>query len=196
MNTVHAIVIDKKRRLYVSDRANHRIQIFDENGKFLEAWPNVPLPYSLLMTDDQYFWSASGQTQKFTKYDLNGRLLVVVGHVRDMPGRVLGRAPVPRGQREQPLYRGRARRAAAEVPSEARRRRFSADRGADACGRVARQLVRFLRGTRRFCRVCPFLVSQSFALSSGSSIESGSGSSIPALTSRSKSVVYNAGYRL
>ena len=75
MNTVHAIVADKQRRLYVSDRANHRIQIFDENGTFLDAWPNVPLPYSLLMTDDQFLWSASGLTQKFTKYDLNGRLL-------------------------------------------------------------------------------------------------------------------------
>ena len=74
MNTVHAIVTDKQRRVYISDRANHRIQVFDENGKFLEAWPNTPLPYSLLMTDDQFLWSASGQTQLFTKYDLNGRL--------------------------------------------------------------------------------------------------------------------------
>ena len=79
MNTVHAIVIDKKNRLYVSDRANHRVQIFDENGKFLDAWTGVPLPYSFLMTDDQYLWSASGQTSKFTKYDLNGRLLSAWG---------------------------------------------------------------------------------------------------------------------
>jgi peptidylamidoglycolate lyase len=86
MNTVHAIVIDKKNRLYVSDRANHRVQIFDENGKFLEAWPNVPLPYSFLMSDDQHLWSASGQTQKFTKYDLNGRLLASWGTFGAMPG--------------------------------------------------------------------------------------------------------------
>lgn len=86
MNTVHAIVIDKKNRLYVSDRANHRVQIFDENGKFLDAWTNVPLPYSFLMTDDQYLWSASGQTQKFTKYDLNGRLLAAWGTFGAIPG--------------------------------------------------------------------------------------------------------------
>jgi len=86
MNTVHAIVADKQRRLYVSDRANHRIQIFDENGKFLEAWPNVPLPYSLLMTDDQFLWSASGLTQKFTKYDLNGHLLSSWGTFGALPG--------------------------------------------------------------------------------------------------------------
>jgi hypothetical protein len=74
MNTVHAVVTDKQRRVYISDRANHRIQVFDENGKFLDAWPNTPLPYSLLMTDDQSLWSASGRTQLFTKYDLNGRM--------------------------------------------------------------------------------------------------------------------------
>jgi peptidylamidoglycolate lyase len=90
MNTVHAIVADKQRRLYVSDRANHRIQIFDENGKFLDLWPNVPLPYSLLMTDDQFLWSASGQTQKFTKYDLNGRLLSSWGTFGTMPGAFWG----------------------------------------------------------------------------------------------------------
>jgi hypothetical protein len=86
MNTVHAIAIDKKNRIYVSDRANHRVQIFDESGKFLDAWSNVPLPYSFLMTDDQYLWSASGQTQKFTKYDLNGRLLAAWGTFGIIPG--------------------------------------------------------------------------------------------------------------
>ena len=122
MNTVHAIVADKQRRLYVSDRANHRIQIFDENGKFLEHWQNVPLPYSLMMTDDQFLWSASGQTMKFTKYDLNGKAAGGVGHVRRDAGRLLGRASVPRGQRGEPVHCGRARRTAAEVPAAAGRR--------------------------------------------------------------------------
>ena len=45
-----------------------------------------------------------------------GRL---VGNLRHDSRRLLGRAPVPRGQREQPVHGRRARRAAAEVPSEA-----------------------------------------------------------------------------
>jgi len=79
-------VTDKNRRVYISDRANHRIQVFDENGKFLEVWPGTPLPYSLLLTDDGFLWSASGQTQKFTKYDLNGRLLEAWGTFGTIPG--------------------------------------------------------------------------------------------------------------
>jgi peptidylamidoglycolate lyase len=89
-DTVHAIAIDKQNRLYVSDREHSRLQIFDQNGKFLEAWPNVPRAYSLLMTDDQFLWSASGQTQKFTKYDLNGKLLSSWGTFGTMPGAFWG----------------------------------------------------------------------------------------------------------
>jgi hypothetical protein len=63
MNTVHAIAIDKNRRIYISDRANARIQVFDENGKFLDVWPNVRRPYSFLLTEDQHLWVADGITQ-------------------------------------------------------------------------------------------------------------------------------------
>jgi peptidylamidoglycolate lyase len=86
MNTVHAIAIDKNRRIYVSDRSNSRVQVFDENGKFLDAWPNVRRPYSFLLTEDQHLWVADGITQKFTKFDLNGRLLYSWGTFGAFPG--------------------------------------------------------------------------------------------------------------
>ena len=86
MNTVHAIVIDKNRRLYVADRANSRVQIFDENGKFIEAWPNIRRPYSLMLTDDQHLWVADGTTQKFTKFDTSGKLLFSWGTFGAFPG--------------------------------------------------------------------------------------------------------------
>ena len=89
-DTVHAIAIDKQNRIYVSDREHSRLQIFDQNGKFLDVWPNVPRSYSLLMTEDQFLWSASGQTQKFTKYDLNGKLLSSWGTFGTMPGAFWG----------------------------------------------------------------------------------------------------------
>ena len=75
MNTVHSISIDAKRRLYVADRANSRIQVFDENGKFLDVWPNIKRPYYTMMSQDQHLWIADGITQKFLKFDLDGRLI-------------------------------------------------------------------------------------------------------------------------
>ena len=86
MNTVHSVAVDKQRRVYVADRANSRIQVFDENGKFLDAWPNVRRPYYIYMSADQHLWVSDGRTQKFTKFDLNGRLLYYWGTFGAFPG--------------------------------------------------------------------------------------------------------------
>ena len=86
MNTVHSIAIDAKRRLYVADRANSRIQIFDENGKFLELWPNIRRSYYHMITKDQHVWVSDGITQKFTKFDLTGNLLFSWGTFGAFPG--------------------------------------------------------------------------------------------------------------
>jgi len=37
-NVPHALAFDSRGRLFVADRQNHRIQIFDQEGKFLEEW--------------------------------------------------------------------------------------------------------------------------------------------------------------
>jgi peptidylamidoglycolate lyase len=86
MNTVHSIAIDDQRRLYVADRANSRVQIFDENGKFLELWPRIRRPYYIYMSQDQHLWVADGITQKFTKFDLAGKLLYSWGTFGAFPG--------------------------------------------------------------------------------------------------------------
>ena len=86
MNTVHAVAVDKQRRVYVADRANSRVQVFDENGKFLDAWPNIRRPYYIYMAADQHLWVSDGRTQKFTKFDLNGRLLYYWGTFGAFPG--------------------------------------------------------------------------------------------------------------
>jgi sugar lactone lactonase YvrE len=86
MNTVHSIAIDAKRRVYVADRANSRIQIFDENGKFLDLWTKIRRPYYILMAADQHLWIADGITQKFTKFDLTGKLLSSWGTFGAFPG--------------------------------------------------------------------------------------------------------------
>jgi peptidylamidoglycolate lyase len=86
MNTVHAIAIDKNRRIYISDRANSRIQVFDENGKFLDVWPNIRRPYAFLMSADQHLWVSDGTTQKLLKFDLTGKLLFAWGTFGQFPG--------------------------------------------------------------------------------------------------------------
>jgi len=85
-NTPHSITIDRNRRVYVSDRANNRIQVFDENGKWLDAFPNIQQPYNIRISDDQFLWVFSGPLDKMLKYDLDGHLLYAWGTHGTTPG--------------------------------------------------------------------------------------------------------------
>jgi DNA-binding beta-propeller fold protein YncE len=89
-NLPHAIDIDAKRRVYVSDRSNSRIQVFDENGKHLDTWPNMRSPYHIMVSQDQHLWVADGISNKVLKYDLNGKLLYGWGTYGTYPGSFWG----------------------------------------------------------------------------------------------------------
>jgi streptogramin lyase len=52
----HAIGVDSKGILYVADRGNSRIQVFDQEGKFLDQWPNMIVPYDLWVDDQDFIW--------------------------------------------------------------------------------------------------------------------------------------------
>jgi len=88
-NTVHGVVVDNQRRVYVADRANRRVQVFDENGKYLNEW-YTHFPYYIYMSGDQHVWVGDGQTNKILKYDLNGKLLYSWGTYGNMPGGMWG----------------------------------------------------------------------------------------------------------
>ena len=52
-NIVHNIAADKDGYVYVADRENHRVQVFDSNGKFETQWPNVHRPCALFISEEQ-----------------------------------------------------------------------------------------------------------------------------------------------
>lgn len=53
----HNVVIDAQGRVYVTDRENRRIEVFDSNGKFLAQWPTVEGVSGLFITKDQKIWA-------------------------------------------------------------------------------------------------------------------------------------------
>jgi hypothetical protein len=93
-NTVHGIAIDNQRRLYINDRSNRRIQIFDENGKFLDQWylgDGPTATYHIMMAADQHLWMSDGHGNfHFYKYDLNGKLLYSWGTMTPEAGGLWG----------------------------------------------------------------------------------------------------------
>jgi DNA-binding beta-propeller fold protein YncE len=85
-NSVHCVALDARRRVYVADRNNNRVQIFDEFGKYLDEWPNIRDPNHLTVTRDQALWVTSGFGHKLAKFDLEGRLLSHWGSYGAFPG--------------------------------------------------------------------------------------------------------------
>jgi DNA-binding beta-propeller fold protein YncE len=53
----HNIVVDARDRVYVTDRDNRRVEIFDANGKFLNEWRDTGGVSALAMTGDQHIWT-------------------------------------------------------------------------------------------------------------------------------------------
>ena len=94
MNNVHGVAIDlETRRVFVNDRDNHRIQIFDENGKYLSEWKIAVSPSSLHFVqigDDRTLVTFDRNTHKMLKYDLDGHLLYAWGTIGDFPGTLWG----------------------------------------------------------------------------------------------------------
>jgi DNA-binding beta-propeller fold protein YncE len=48
----HSLRVDKKDRVWVADRENHRIQIFDDKGNFLDQWTVFIRPTDLFIDDE------------------------------------------------------------------------------------------------------------------------------------------------
>lgn len=48
----HSIAVDSQGRVYVADRNNARIQVFDSEGRFLDEWKNLITPWYLVITPD------------------------------------------------------------------------------------------------------------------------------------------------
>ena len=94
-NSVHGIAVDPvTRRVFVNDRENHRIQVFDENGKYLDEWRTGDPPshvYSIYIgADHKYLWAADSGTWKMIKWDLNGKFQYSFGYQGDAPGAFWG----------------------------------------------------------------------------------------------------------
>ena len=52
----HAIAIDAQKRLYVADRNNGRIQVFDTRGKLLAVWDDLLVPWGFAVTKNDEIW--------------------------------------------------------------------------------------------------------------------------------------------
>jgi DNA-binding beta-propeller fold protein YncE len=89
-NNVHGIAVDPQtRQVFVNDRGNHRVQVFDENGKYLREWSFGEDPsdiHLIYIGADRTLWAYDRGTSKMLKYDLQGHLIYTWGVWGDFAG--------------------------------------------------------------------------------------------------------------
>ena len=95
MNNVHGVAVDPQtRRVFVNDRGNGRVQVFDDNGKFLDEWSfgqrGIADIHMFIITSDRFLWAADRGTSKLLKYSLDGKFLYSWGVWGDFPGAFWG----------------------------------------------------------------------------------------------------------
>jgi DNA-binding beta-propeller fold protein YncE len=85
---VHDIVVDARGLLYVADRNNQRVQIFDQRGKFLGKWTaGVGSPWGLhYARAENAFYLCDGVNNRVLKLDANGRVVGALGAPGAAPG--------------------------------------------------------------------------------------------------------------
>jgi sugar lactone lactonase YvrE len=58
LNGAHGVAFDSRGRLFVADRENSRIQIFDQDGGFIDAWTQFGAPSGLFISPDDVLYVA------------------------------------------------------------------------------------------------------------------------------------------
>ncbi len=60
LNVPHSIAMDSVGRLYVANRSNKRVEVFDQDGRFLDQITSAGTPYGLFMTKDDVLYVVDG----------------------------------------------------------------------------------------------------------------------------------------
>jgi sugar lactone lactonase YvrE len=81
----HGIAIDAKGLVWVADRENQRIQVFDQDGKFVREVKYKGLPCSLDI-GRQYMYMVNGFAGQVLRLDLDGKVLAAMGKPGKGPG--------------------------------------------------------------------------------------------------------------
>ena len=84
-DVAHGLALDAKGQLWVTDRENQRIQIFDQDGKYIKELKYAGLPCSLDI-GAQNIYMVNGFAGQVLKLDLDGKVLAATGK----PGKGVG----------------------------------------------------------------------------------------------------------
>jgi hypothetical protein len=83
LNIPHALAFDSKGRLFVADRGNNRIEIFDQSGKFIEEWPQFSRPSGISIDRNDVIYVADSESGSVAKDHAAWKRGIRVGNAKD-----------------------------------------------------------------------------------------------------------------
>ncbi len=83
-NLVHSVWVDSDYQIYICDRENNRIQIFDGDGRFLKEWTGFLQPDKLWFDESETIFMAEIR-HRVTILDRQGEILSQWGEAGDQP---------------------------------------------------------------------------------------------------------------
>lgn len=100
-SSLHALAIDSRGRLFIGDRDNNRIQIYDQDGKFLDSWTQFSRPSGIYIdwNDNIYVADSESSDSPNAGGPPHGawRRGIRVGSAKDGSVRYLIPDPAPKG---------------------------------------------------------------------------------------------------
>jgi sugar lactone lactonase YvrE len=79
----HAIAMDSRGRLFLGDRQNNRIQIFDQDGNYLDQWPQFSRPSGVFIDKNDVIYVADSESESVAKNHDGWKRGIRVGRVSD-----------------------------------------------------------------------------------------------------------------
>ena len=71
----HSIAVDSHGRLYVADRNNARIQVFDQSGRCLDEWRDLMVPWHIVVTDQDEIYVCGSSPMRWPRLPIPGLLV-------------------------------------------------------------------------------------------------------------------------
>jgi DNA-binding beta-propeller fold protein YncE len=96
-DVAHSVNIDAKGLLWVTDRENQRIQIFDQDGNYVKELKYMGLPCSVDI-GKEFIYMVNGFTGQILKLDLDGKVLEAMGGPDNLFGEAHHIAVSPKGE--------------------------------------------------------------------------------------------------
>ncbi len=79
----HCLAFDSKGRLFVGDRNNNRIQIFDQEGNYIAEWKQFSRPSGISIDKHDIIYVADSESESVSKNHYGWKRGIRVGNVKD-----------------------------------------------------------------------------------------------------------------